>query len=121
MQIKVVRDNPGVKGDVTRVQGSATANGLTGDELTMGVTLRNDGNLISQTTRKNDKDDPFGSNGPAPNVAYLQYGANAGATITLDLTITVQTKDFLGVNHETSFPKNDVSIDIRCFEKPKVR
>jgi hypothetical protein len=116
MGIRVVRDNPHVKGEVTKVQGSAKANALKGEELTMGVTLLNDGSLIPQAA---SKDDPFGMSGPAPNVAYLQYGADAGATLNLNLTLTVQTINPLtGFNVDTPVSKDNISIDIRCFAKP---
>ena len=118
LQIRVVRADPGVKGNVTKVQGSAATSGLPGEETTMGVTLRNNGNLIPQVP---GKDDPFGQNGPAPNAAYLQYGANAGATVTLDLTITVQTTNLLGVPKETPVSKDNVKIIIKCFVPPTVK
>jgi RHS repeat-associated protein len=118
MQITVVRSDPGVKGDVKKVQGTATTSGMNGEELTMGVSLRNGGNLIPRVP---SKDDPFGQNGPAPNVAYLQYGANAGATVTLDLTITVQTTNLLEMKSENPVSKDGVKIDVKCFEKPSVR
>lgn len=66
-------------------------------------------------------DDPFAQNGPAPNVAYLQYGANTGATVTLDLTTTVQTKNLLGMTSENVVSKDGVTIDVKCFEKPSIR
>jgi hypothetical protein len=54
-------------------------------------------------------------------VAYLQYGANAGATVTLDLTITVQTTNLLEMKSENPVSKDGVKIDVKCFEKPSVR